>query len=62
MCHLDYRDFLVESGTKVNIDNLDRLQVRAIRCIEYCLHVGKSKDICDQPRGKGTPGYGNSIF
>ena len=39
--------FFVESGTKVNIDKLDRLQVRAIRCIEYCLDVGKRKDISE---------------
>ena len=47
MCHMDYGDFLVESGAKVNIDKLDRLQVRAIRCIEYCLDVGKRKDISE---------------
>ena len=47
MCHLDYGDFLVESGMKVNIDKLDRLQVRAIRCIEYCLDEGKRKDISE---------------
>ena len=29
----------------MNIVKLDRLQVRGIRCIEYCLDEGKRKDI-----------------
>ena len=37
MCHLDYGDFVIDSGSKANIDRLDRLQVRTLRCIEYRL-------------------------
>ena len=35
MCHMDYGDFVIDSGIKANIDRLDRLQTRTIRCIEY---------------------------
>ena len=35
---LDYADFLVESGTKAKIDNLQKIQKRAIRCIDYKRH------------------------
>ena len=33
LCHLDYVDFVVESGNKENIDRLDKLQNRSLRCI-----------------------------
>ena len=36
--HLEYVDFIVESGSKKLISKLDRLQERAIRKIEYCKH------------------------
>ena len=45
MCHMDYGDFLIDSGAKVDIDKLDRLQSRTIRSIEYCLNVEKRKDL-----------------
>ena len=32
---------------KANIDKLDRLQTRIIRCIEYCLDVDKRRDLPD---------------
>ena len=35
LCHFDYGDYMVDSGTHVNIEKLDRLYVRTIRCIEY---------------------------
>ena len=41
LCHLDYGDFVVESGNKENIDRLDKLQNRSLRCIEYCLDATK---------------------
>ena len=47
MCHMDYGDFLVDSGTKVNIDKLDRLQVRTLRCIEYRLDVDGRRELPD---------------
>ena len=30
MCHMDYGDFVIDSGTKVKIDNLDRLQIQML--------------------------------
>ena len=35
--HLDYIDFVVESGSADRIQKLDNLQKKAIRRIEYCL-------------------------
>ena len=35
--HLDYIDFVVESGSADRIQKLDRLQKKAIRRIEYCM-------------------------
>ena len=35
MCHFNYGDFVIDSGSKVNIDRLNRLQVRTMRCVEY---------------------------
>ena len=37
----------MESGTKVNIDKLDSLQVRSILYTEYCLNVGKRREISE---------------
>ena len=34
--HLEYVDFIIESGSKVYVNKLDRLQERALRTIEYC--------------------------
>ena len=45
MCHMDYGDFVIDSGIKANIDRLDRLQTRTIRCIEYQLDRDKLKDL-----------------
>ena len=41
LCHLDYGDFVVKSGSKINIDKLERLQNRSLRCVEYCLDITK---------------------
>ena len=35
--HLEYIDFIIESGNKDNIDRIDKLQDRALRRIEYCI-------------------------
>ena len=35
--HLDYIDYVIDSSSKDNISNLDKLQNKAIRCIEYCI-------------------------
>ena len=35
MCHFDCGDFVIDSGSKVNIDRYNRLQVHTIRCVEY---------------------------
>ena len=45
MCHMDYGDFLIESGTKEKVERLDRLQTRIIRCIEKRFDVDKRKDL-----------------
>ena len=45
MCHMDYGDFVIDSGIKANIDRLDRLQTRTIRCIEYQLDRTKRRDL-----------------
>ena len=37
--HLDYIDFVVESGSADRIRRLDNLQKKAIRRIEYCINV-----------------------
>ena len=39
VCHLDFGDFVDESGSRVNIDSLKKLQNRSARCIEYCLYA-----------------------
>ena len=47
MCHFDYGDFVVDSGTKINIEKLNRLQVRTMRCVEYRLDPAQRLDIED---------------
>ena len=42
--HLDYIDFVVDSGTADRILKLDRLQEKAIRRIEYCLDPERGKN------------------
>ena len=44
-CHMDYGDFLIESGTKEKVERLDRLQTRIIRYIENRFDVDKQKDL-----------------
>ena len=43
--HLDYIDFVVDSGNSNRIKKLDRLQDKAIRRIEYCYNKESRKDI-----------------
>ena len=45
LCHFDYGDFVVDSGTQVNIDKLDRLYDRIVRCIEYRIGTGNRLSI-----------------
>ena len=45
MCHMDYGDFVIYTGTKAYVDRLDRLQTRTIRCIEYQFDPDKRKDL-----------------
>ena len=40
-------DFAVDSGIKVNIDKIDRLQNRSLRCVKYCLDATKRKSMGD---------------
>ena len=47
LCHFDYGDFTVDSGTKVVVDRLDRLHTRALRCIEYRLDLNSRMNIND---------------
>ena len=42
--HLDYIDFVVESGSADRIRRLDNLQKKAIRRIEYCINVESRQD------------------
>ena len=42
--HLEYVDFIVESGSKKRVSRLDRLQERALRKIEYCKHPENRKE------------------
>ena len=51
MCHMDYGDFVIDSGTKAYVDELDRLQIRSIRCIEDQFDPDKPKDL-DTPYNK----------
>ena len=43
--HMDYIDFVVDSGSSCNISKLDRLQEKAIRRIEYCIDKNACKDL-----------------
>ena len=43
--HLDYIDFVVDSGTSDRIQKLDRLQGKVIRRIEYCFGKNHRKEI-----------------
>ena len=45
MCHMDYGDFVIDSGLKKNVDKLDKLQTKTIKCIEYQLDPDKHKDL-----------------
>ena len=45
MCHMDYGDFVIDSGNKQNVDKLDCLLVRVKRCIEYKIDKDKPSDI-----------------
>ena len=37
--HLDYIDFVVDSGSSDRVQKLDRLQKKALRRIEYCKNI-----------------------
>ena len=43
--HLDYIDYVIDSSSKENISNLDKLQNKAIRGIEYCIDRECRKNI-----------------
>ena len=43
--HMDYIDFVVDSGTQDRIKKLDRLQEKAIRRIEYTFDKNSRKEI-----------------
>ena len=43
--HLDYIDFVIDSGSADRIRKLDKLQKKAIRRIEYCSLPANRKDI-----------------
>ena len=45
MCHMDYGDFVIDSGTKVNTAKIAHLQIRTISCIEYHLDVDNQMDM-----------------
>ena len=45
LCHFDYGDFVIDLGTKSSVDRIDRLYVRAIRCVEYRLDVNSRSSI-----------------
>ena len=42
--HLEYVDFIVESGSKKLISKVNRIQERALRKIEYCQNPEKRKE------------------
>ena len=42
--HLDYIDFVVDSGSADRIRNLDKLQKKALRRIEYCINPENRQD------------------
>ena len=41
--HLEYVDFVVEPGSKSLVSNIDRLQERALRRIEFCISTENKK-------------------
>ena len=41
---LDYRDFLFDSATKDSLDNLDKIQKRAIRIIDNGAHAAHTQE------------------
>ena len=41
--HLEYVDFVIDSGNKILISKIDRFQERALRRIEYCKHPENRK-------------------
>ena len=43
--HFDYGDYIVDSGTQNRIDELDRIQDKIVRTIEYENEVDKREDI-----------------
>ena len=43
--HLDYIDFVIESGSVVRVKKLDNLQRKAIRRIEYCTNVENKQNL-----------------
>ena len=43
--HLDYIDFVIDSGTTDRIKILDRLQAKAVRRIEYCFDKNSRTEI-----------------
>ena len=45
MCHMEYGDFVIDSGEKANINKLDCLRVRSMHCIEYRVDVDKRRDL-----------------
>ena len=47
LCHFDYGDFLVDSGSKGNIEKLGRLYTRSVRCVEYRSNVRNRLKIDD---------------
>ena len=42
--HLDYIDFVVDSGSSDRVQKLDRLQKKALRRIEYCMNPDDRQD------------------
>ena len=42
--HLDYIDFVVDSGSANRVQNLDKLQKKALRRIEYCVNPENRQD------------------
>ena len=42
--HLEYVDYIIESGSKKMVSKIDRLQHRALRRIEYCKNPEKKKE------------------
>ena len=43
--HLDYVDYVIDSGSADRVHNLDKLQKKAMRRIEYCTLPANRKNI-----------------